>query len=362
MAGGSGQRFWPLSRQHRPKQILNLAGPDTSMLKQAVDRVLPLAGRDHVYIITGKALQRPIQQADLGLPNGNTIAEPCKRNTAGCLIYAAATILARHDLPPERIAMAVLPADQQIGKLAAFHAAFNTALQTAEAGEALVTIGIRPSRPETGYGYIELAKPPAERDSANPGCTPQPAIGFTEKPAPETAAAFLSSGRFLWNSGMFFWRLDTFLDELNSTGPELARILDQLAEAIRRGDAQRANDVFAELPNISIDYALMERARNVAVVPAAFSWDDVGAWDALDRTYPRDAHGNVAVGAPLLIDSENCIVYNEPGPEHTAVAVVGMRDVVVVATEDGVLVVPKAKAQDVRDVVEQLQNRGATQV
>ncbi|MFW5996953.1 MAG: mannose-1-phosphate guanylyltransferase, partial [Lentisphaeria bacterium] len=355
-------RFWPLSRQHRPKQLLKLTRPDKSLLAEAVARVEPLFGKENVYIATGRHLVDALRDADIGVPDENILAEPCKRNTAGCLCYVAAKLYARADTSPDQTSMAVLTADHQIEDTGKFREALDVSLSAAEQNDALVTIGIRPTRAATGYGYIEMnsqEEPAAGSDSANPVF---PVVRFLEKPDRETAQRFLATGHYLWNSGMFFWRLNTFRDKLAQANPEMVSILDNMAEAFRNGDREKADAYFESLENISIDYALMEKIRELLVTPASFQWDDVGSWDALDRTFPHDENENVTVGHPVVIDSERCIVYNEPGAEDMAVSVVGMNDVVVVVSRDGVLVVPKDNAQDVKKAVEELRKRNAKQL
>jgi mannose-1-phosphate guanylyltransferase len=258
--------------------------------------------------------------------------------------------------------MAVVTADHQVGAPERFRQALAAAFEAAEAEPVLVTIGVRPTRPETGYGYIEVAAgaEPVHRSSA--GVPVLAVTRFHEKPGRDAAEAYVASGRFLWNSGMFFWRVSTFLAELEQANPRLASGATALLAALRAGDTAGAEAVFQGFEDISIDYALMEHARRVLVVPADFPWDDVGAWDALERTLPRDAAGNVAVGDPLLLDSNGCVVYNAPGAERVAVAVIGAQELVVVVAEDAVLVVPKTRAQDVRRIVTALKARGAAQV
>jgi len=362
MAGGVGERFWPLSRRHRPKQLLNLTSPTSSLLAESVARITPLIPAENVFVVTGRHLQPVIREAEVGIPAENVVAEPCKRNTAGCLVYAAAVALARYPVDADRISMAVVTADHLIADRNKFLGTVSAALQAAESQDALVTIGIQPTRPETGYGYIEIPEQAQPAPGGSADFPVYPVRRFCEKPDASTARRFVETGRFLWNSGMFFWRISSFVAEFEQVNPEIAAAARGIRAALESGDQAGAERVFETLPDISIDYALMEQARRVLVAPGAFPWDDVGAWDALDRTFPRDARGNVAVGDPVLIDSRNCIVYNDPGAERTAVAVVGASDMVVVVTEDGVVVAPKARAQEVRAAVTQLRERGAAQL
>ena len=327
MAGGAGERFWPLSRGNHPKQLLKLTGSGQSLLEEAVERSMAIVPPSNIYIATGKNLQKAIQDADLGIPPENVIAEPCKRNTAGCLIFAAATILA--------------------------------ALEAAEKNNALVTIGIQPVRPETGYGYIEISEDNKKQDTETP-C--YKVASFREKPTPENAAKYIASGNFLWNSGMFFWRLSTFQNEFGKANPVMAQTLEDLTDALMEQDSTRAGQIFNALPNISIDYALMEKAAHVMVIPGKFVWDDVGSWDALDRTIPKDLNGNVEVGDPILIDCQDCIVYNAAGQKNLAVGAVGLKDMIVVVSGDSLLILPKDRAQDVRKVVVALREKNAEQL
>jgi len=359
MAGGSGERFWPVSRKTRPKQLLRLTSPDRTLLQEAVARITPLIPPEDVFIITGKHLVEPIRASNPGVPVENVVAEPCKRNTAGCLIYAAAYLQKRYGLAPDDIVLAVLTADHQIADADGFRQTVSRALETAEQHEALVTIGVRPVRPETGYGYIE----PAEEDaSVATASKPLRVKRFHEKPNPAVAERYFREGRFFWNSGMFFWRLSVFLRELEHASPEMHRIAVDLYQALANEGEAAAAAVFERLPDISIDYALMEKARQVMVVPAAFPWDDIGAWDALDRTFRHDDAGNVAVGAPVLIDTRDSIVYNDEGPDGMAVGVIGLEGVVVAVAGDAVLVMPKDRAQDVRKIVAALKERGGRQL
>ena len=362
MAGGSGQRFWPVSRHNHPKQLLRLTSPERSLLQEAVERMSGLISPERIYVITARHLVAPIRHAGIGLPDENVIAEPCKRNTAGCLVYAAAYLMAKYDVPPEDITMAVVTADHQVPDHELFLKRVEAAMAAADALEGLVTIGIKPSRVETGYGYIELpenAEPVMGHQTGRPVYR---AEQFWEKPTPEDAERYVESGRFLWNSGMFFWRISSFLAEFEHANPVYADALLDLVVAFGADDQERADGVFAELPDISIDFALLENAKDVYVAPGRFQWDDVGSWDALERTLPSDTRGNVTLGDPILVDTEDCIVYNAPGAKQMAVAVVGCKDLIVVTTEDGVLVVPKSHAQDVKKAVIALKERGSAQL
>lgn len=357
MAGGAGERFWPLSRQARPKQLLHLTDPDRSMLQEAVDRLAPLIPLERIYVITSRALLAPLREAGLGLPEENLVGEPCKRNTAGALAYITAQILARHpQLKPDEVALAIVTADHRIGAPEVFRAMIDTALSAAARHGALVTCGIVPTIPETGFGYIQSA----DAVDDEPGIYRVHA--FHEKPNREKAEDFLAAGNYLWNSGMFFWTAGSFLAELDHARPEIANGTRALREALAANDTARAEQHFAALEDISIDYALMERAKNVLMVRGTFPWADVGSWSSIEPTLDKDARDNAVRGEAILHDCEGCIVYNESGDAGITVGLSGTTDLVVVITQDAVLVVPKDKAQDVRHIVAELKKRGAQQV
>jgi len=371
MAGGSGERFWPLSRRNRPKQLLRLTRPDQTMLEEAVLRLVPIIPSEDIYVVTGRHLVESIREARVGVPDENVIAEPCKRNTTGCLAYAAAHILAKYSEPTDdlssadiqsRFSMAVVTADPAILDSESFRETISSALSAAEKHNALGVVGIVPSRPDTGYGYISVSDKPLA------GCAGRvavyPVTHFHEKPSREKAEEFIESGRCFWNSGMFFWSLSTFMRELEAAQPAVARAVIAMAEAMRLGKHDKVAEIFEGMENISIDYALMERARSVVMARADFAWDDVGAWPALERTQPRDENGNVIVGNPVAVECSDCIIYDATAPSKhdMAVAVIGARDLVVVVTDDAVLVVPKDRAQDVRRAVAELKRRNAKQI
>lgn len=361
MAGGSGERFWPLSRRLRPKQFLRLADSRRSLFEQALDNITPLFPPERIFVSTGGYLAALTREAAPVIPPENILAEPCKRNTAGCLVYTAAHLIARYGVGTD-VVMAVVAADHTIENTARYRQVLDVAMTVAEREDALVTLGIDPVRPETGYGYIEIGGDRLEIPDMAEDIPVYPVMCFHEKPDRDTAAKYVSSGRFFWNSGMFFWRLSCFLRELEEAAPESRRILTEMAEALAAGNMEDVHAAFGRLPDISIDFALMERARRVLVVKADFGWDDVGVWDALDRTMPLDGNGNVTVGDPVLVDTRDSIVYNEPGADRIAVAVVGVEGLAVIVSGDAVLVMPKERAQEMRKAVAELKKRGAEQV
>lgn len=348
MAGGAGERFWPLSRMHRPKQLLCLTSETDSLLQEAVKRIAPLIPPEDVYIQTGLHLQTAIQEANVGVPAQNVLAEPCKRNTSGCLAYATAHLLANYHGQAEDITLAVLTADHVIDDPGAFRDTVQAALDAAEQHNALVTIGVTPTRPATGYGYIHA--PSSQGDILT-------VKAFHEKPALEKAQHYLDRGEFYWNSGMFFWKASTFLAELDQNNPQLAQATRAMTSAMQNQNSAKVNSIFESIEDISIDYALMEKARCVRMARARFGWDDIGTWAALDRTRTPDAQGNIPFGNPVLVDCHKTIVYNAPGAEKMTVGVVGLDNIIVVATEDAVLVLPKDRSEDVRLVLKELRAR-----
>ena len=367
MAGGSGERFWPLSRRQQPKQLLRLADPERTMLEEAVMRLLPMFPAEDIFIATAELLREPIQAAGTGIPPENVIAEPAKRNTAGCLAYATAYILSRYagnsavSDPALHIALsiAVVTADQAIGAPDSFLQTITSAFEVAERERALATIGVAPTRPDTGFGYIEIG-PETDPPSA---VAVHHVAAFHEKPSQETAQVFLASKRHLWNAGMFFWRVADFLEELTVAQPQFAQAILDMAVAFQANRSETVREIFESLPSISIDYALMEHAKRVVVARATFPWDDLGTWAALDRALLCDDHGNVSVGDIVALDTANCVLYNQnQAGSDRILAVLGVEDLVVVATDDAVLVAPKGRSEEIKRIVEALKERGARQL
>lgn len=307
------------------------------MLQEAADRIAPLVGSENVYIATASHLADPIRSAGI-VPDLNVLAEPDKRNTLGCLCWVAAQFLARGIENPS---IAILTADHIILEPDLFRSTVDAALSLAEETKGLVTMGISPTRPETGYGYIEGGKS-LESES-------QRVLRFREKPDLATAQSFLEQGNFYWNSGMFFWTLDSFLSELSAAEPEAVQVIRNMAAALRSGDDSLAMEEFRSIRNLSIDYALMEKATDVFVVKAEFPWDDVGAFDSLMRTMPTDENGNVLLGRVFVKDCKNCILYNDSS--SGIMSVVGLNDVIMVQTDDIVMAAPLSDAQRVKELV-----------
>ncbi|MEM7449231.1 MAG: mannose-1-phosphate guanylyltransferase [Myxococcota bacterium] len=343
MAGGSGTRFWPLSRRARPKQLLALAGQDETLIAATARRCLSLVTEDHTYVVTSTTLLEATSSALPGIPQAHILAEPAARNTAPCIGWAA-SVIGRMD--PDAV-IAVLPADHHIENEASYLQTMETAFSAAEKGH-LVTVGITPTRAEIGYGYIEVGP---EVDSGV-----YRARRFVEKPNRSRAEQFLSSGNFLWNSGMFFFRCDVILRCIRQHLPGLGAQLSAYDRAAAEGqEAELVSATYSELPSVSIDHGVMEKVEEVAVVPGNFGWSDLGSWTTAWELAPQDSDENASGCDHVLIDSKGCLVRS---PEGKLVAMVGVRDLVVVDTEDALLVVPRDRAQEVRSIVASLKDRG----
>ena len=343
LSGGSGTRLWPVSREAHPKPFIQLAD-GRSLLQKTVDRLAPLDGIAEVITVTNRDhyfVTRDEYVAG-GAPYRHFfVLEPSARNTAPALAAGALAAADRHG--PEALLL-VLPADHLVDDANAFAATVSAALPLAEAG-ALVTFGIQPTYPETGFGYIERGAPIA-------GSKGFQVARFTEKPSADAAAAMVDSGRFYWNAGMFCFRVATLLEELALHAPEVlerAKRCWQAAE-IKDNRADLPQDLFAELPDISIDYAVMEKSTRVAVVPADFGWSDIGSWKAVSDLVAPDASGNRTQGESLFVDSENCYVQSS----GRMVAAVGVNDLVIVDTPDALLVAHRNSVQDVKKVAQRL--------
>jgi mannose-1-phosphate guanylyltransferase len=339
MAGGRGTRFWPASRESRPKQFLAVGGED-SLLRLTGKRLLPLSGPDRTWIVTNAAHVALAAEHLPEVPRERIVGEPVGRNTAPCIALAAALVL-RED--PDGVLL-VAPADHWIGDEEEFRRAAEVAARTADEERALVTFGIRPTSPDTGYGYIEAGKAVSSEVFR--------VAHFREKPDRATAEKFLTSGRHWWNGGIFAWRADVFLDELAKHHPDMAAGCRAIASAADRDLGLAA--VYPGLASISVDYAVLERARGVFMVAAKFPWSDVGSWNALADVLPANGDGNVTEGDALTLDSSGCLVRSR----SRFTAVVGVKDLLIVDMPDALLVCPKDRAQDVKRIVEKLEGEG----
>jgi mannose-1-phosphate guanylyltransferase/mannose-6-phosphate isomerase len=343
LSGGSGTRLWPVSREAYPKPFIKL--PDgQSLLQKTIARLAPLGDIGEVITVTNRehffATRDEYARAPLACRHF-FVLEPCARNTAPAVAVGALAALSRHG--PE-VTLLVLPADHLVPDVEAFAHSVREAVALAEAG-ALVTFGIAPAYPETGFGYIERGEPIE-------GTAGFRVVRFTEKPSLEAARAMVESGRYYWNSGMFCFRAQTFLDQLAQLAGDVSAGARQCWDALApSGDhAHLSQEIFSRIPDISIDYAVMERSQQVAVVPAAFEWSDVGSWKAVSELVPADAQGNRAQGQAMFVGSSNCYVQSD----SRMVAAVGLQDAVIVDTPDALLVAHRDHVQDVKKVAQQL--------
>jgi mannose-1-phosphate guanylyltransferase len=349
MAGGAGTRFWPASRELRPKQLLPLGGdPLESLLAATVRRIEPLVPPERVLIATGAKLIEGTARVLPGVPHANLLAEPVARNTAPCIGWAAATIARTN---PEALVM-VLPSDHYITDEPRFLAVLEDALAAARAGY-MATIGVVPTRPETGYGYIE-------KGSAVGASAAFEVARFVEKPDRARAEEYLRGGKHLWNAGMFFFRAGAMVAAIEEHLPALAKGLAAIDAAAARGEeAKELAATFPTLPSISIDHGVMEKAKKLAVVPGSFGWNDVGSWESAWELAPKDEAGNALPEGGVTVDARGNLVRDLTTLGTKRVyALVGVNDLVVVETDDAVLVIPRERAQDVRKVVEALKARG----
>jgi mannose-1-phosphate guanylyltransferase len=343
MAGGRGTRFWPRSRKRHAKQVLKVFG-DRSLIQQTVERLLPLVPAERIWVITNHDLRPEIARQLPEVPPRQIVAEPAQRNTAPC-IGLAAHILRSFD--PEAL-MGVFPADHLITTPKPFQRLVRAAYRAA-ARNHLVVFGIRPRWAETGYGYIEF--PQGFQPDA---LKPVPVVRFREKPDLATARRYLRAGRFYWNSGIFFWRASVFLEELEKYLPETARLLAQLPRFADRRFTARLREIYPRCENISVDYAVLEKSRNVVGFPSnAIEWNDVGSWNAVYELLPHDADGNAARGDALFHTSSG----NYVDAENKLVALLGVRNLIVVDTPDALLVADRAQAQKVGEIVKALEKQ-----
>lgn len=351
MAGGSGTRFWPLSRHLFPKQLLRIGGDDT-LIQQTFRRVLGCARPQQIFISTNGS-QADLIKVQLSAwkdeLQGNYVLEPDGRNTAPAIALAALEVLRRD---PDGL-MLVVPADHIVTGQKEFEAAVALASHLAVQGY-LVTFGIKPIRPETGYGYI---RPDMTSLLARSGTLKGFRVGtFVEKPDAAKAARYLKAGNYFWNSGMFVWKAATILSEIKRHQPDLATAMDRIRELMASGSPREAIDaVYRNLAPVSIDHGVMELSDKAAVVPVSFGWSDVGSWGSLDEVAPKDKAGNVITGRVVDIGSRRTVVY----ADRRVVATIGLEDMVVVDTPDATLVCPKTRAQDVKKVVDVLKRQKA---
>lgn len=350
MAGGRGERFWPKSRKNLPKQFLCLMDTNRTMLQSTVERILPLIKIEDIFIATNRDYKSLVKEQLPDLPEENILCEPTAKNTAPCIGWGAVAIQKKYG----DALMLVLPSDHQIMQPHLFRSVLKNALHVADTMDALVTLGISPTMPDTGYGYIQYE--PEQHDLPSGVFRVK---RFVEKPDLETARSYLSSGEYLWNSGMFIWKASTILKEMETYLPENAKLLTQIGEAMGTSEQDKVVECcFEQMKAISIDYGIMEKSRKVFVLPSSFGWDDVGSWLAVERmNTPNDA-GNVIKGDVITVDTRRCIVQ---GDERT-IAMIGLEDIIIVDTEDALLVCAKDSASEIKKVVEILRAVNRTEL
>ena len=342
LAGGSGERFWPLSRRNRPKQLLRLVSERT-LLEETVARLEGFVPTERILILTNIEQEKGVRDLLEGFPKQNIIAEPAKRDTAAAVALGAGWVAARD----HSATMLALPADHVIADRAAFQETMKTAAAAAEVTGALVTIGIKPTWACPGFGYIEQGEPVRLRSGGK--IAVHRVVRFREKPNVDLAESFLRKGNFRWNAGMFVWSVPTVLSEFNRHAPELADFISQVRSP--KDLDKILHERFAKLPRISFDYAIMEKTEHVLVVEASFDWDDVGSWQAVAHYFKKDEHGNAANGALTALDSSDNIIFNDG---ETTIALLGVHNLIVVRTGDAILICHRHQAEKIKSLVGKL--------
>ncbi|MFP6899713.1 MAG: sugar phosphate nucleotidyltransferase [Opitutales bacterium] len=347
MAGGRGERFWPQSRLRCPKHLLPIVG-DRPMLAQTVSRLKGLVPPENVFVVTNCEQREATLQTCPDLSPERVVGEPMGRDTAAAVGLAALLV----KQASQDAVFAMLPADHVIARETGFRAVLRTAFEAAAEGDSLVAIGVRPSEPATGYGYVQRGDLLREIE----GRPVHKVKRFVEKPDLETARGYLESGDYFWNAGMFIWRPDVILRSLAMHAPELSEGLGDLENRLNGGEEIESAmlAVYPGLPKVSIDYAVMEKAENVVMVESDFDWDDVGEWPAVTRHFPSDEFGNVARGKVVTLDSSGNLVITH---KRRLTALLGVDDLIVVETEDATLVCHRSKAQEVKRLVQEIARR-----
>ncbi len=352
MAGGVGTRFWPRSRERYPKHLLEIAGKGT-MLQNTVKRLEDYVTMRDLFVVTNRLQKAHVMKQLPLVPEENIVIEPMGRNTAPCIGLAALHV---KRLDPEAIMM-VIPADHIIQDVKEFHRVLGIAIETAEQSGSLMTIGIQPTHPETGYGYIQVVN---EEGPHNPYFAKGvlKVKTFAEKPNLQTAERFLASGDFLWNSGMFVWRVSTILKEIERQLPDLYCELEKIDKTIGTPQYQPTLEmVYGLIRNISIDYGVMEKAAEVYVIPGSFGWNDLGSWDEVSRISGKDDSGNTITGKVIQKDTRNSYIFS-PGK---VVATIGVEDLIIVNTDDALLICKKGRSQDVKEISDYLKRKQMTE-
>lgn len=341
MAGGGGTRFWPLSRKNTPKQLLNLSGKDI-MVNEAADRLLSLSGKDNLFVVTNASQAETMAHVMQGrVDSSHILSEPSARNTAACIGYAAFEILKKYG---DGI-MIITPSDAYIRDNDGFKSTLLRAIEAARKTQGLITIGITPTFPATGYGYIK----------AGGAGDIKPVERFVEKPDLARAEKYLKEGGYFWNSGMFVWRASTILSKFKTLLPDIYSDLERIAAAFGTPrEREIKEEIYPNIRSVSIDYGILERTDGIYTVYGDFGWNDVGSWDVLGAIHPEDSDGNVKVGNVYAADSKNSVIYSG----GRLVAVLGVDNLIVVETPDAVLVCPKDRAQEVKRIAEGLRTCG----
>lgn len=343
MAGGKGERFWPRSRKNMPKQFLCLTNDDKTMIQHTVERLNSIVQIEDIFVVTNKDYKELVKQQLKDLPNENILLEPVAKNTAPCIGLAAVHIRKKY----QDAIMLVLPSDHLIKYNELFIDTLKDAAHVAEKGENLVTIGITPTYPETGYGYINFGAREKEDEKSRAYCVDR----FVEKPNLELAKEYLASGKYLWNSGMFVWKTSTILKKFQDLLPEVYDGMLEIENAIGKKEEQQIIEtVFSKIPAESIDYGIMEHAKNIYTIPGNFGWDDVGSWLALERVNKTNENGNVIQGNVISINTNNTIVQGT----DKLIATIGIENLIIVDTDDAMLICTKESTQEVKKVIENL--------
>ena len=343
MAGGSGTRFWPLSRETRPKQFLDLCGSD-KMINLTIDRLQGVVEQDNIFVVTNEKQADALLEITADrLSAEHVLREPAARNTAACIGYAAIELLQKYG---DGI-MCVLASDHYIKDEDTYKKVLEQAITLAETTDSLITIGIKATFPSTGYGYIKSH--PAEGEMY------RIVDEFVEKPQADVAKAYLESGEYVWNSGMFVWKASTILEKFRQLLPDIYAYLMEIKEAMQTSDEQTVvQELYPKIPKISIDYGIMERTEGVLMVEGDFGWNDIGSWDALPAIREADEYGNILHGNHVIINSKNCVCYTN----DKLIAAVGVEDLVIVESDGAILVCKKENSQETKLVVEKLTELG----
>jgi mannose-1-phosphate guanylyltransferase len=344
MAGGKGERFWPLSTGKVPKPFLPLTGAK-SLIQLTFERALQFVPKERIFIVLGKTHLNVAQKQLSDVPRKNFIVEPVGRDTAACIGLAAITILLRDD----EATMVVLPADQYVPDREKFADTIKNCITMANRGNYLVTLGIKPTRPETGYGYIHAGK--NINDKKDIPCFQ--VDKFVEKPDKKRAAEYVSDGNYYWNAGIFIWKVKTVLQGMQTHMHILYEGLRAIEEALREDKRAKADALFGKFEKKSIDYGLMEKAQNVLMAPANFTWDDIGTWASLQRVLDLDEKNNYMRGDTICIDTKDCVVVGN----DRVIGVIGVSNLVIVTSKNGILVCDKDRVQEVREIVKRMEDK-----